>query len=261
MTHTGKRDFPLSLSHKALCLSPGTCYGMDSGVGSVFKCWEVGKKALPLQHQHHTDVALYFSAVSLAQSVQTWGFLLRALLSDMATSWPGATTPLDPSSHSWRHCSLQGLLSEQGCSCSTAKSRPLHETPIFISAERSSKIQMDNFKIFLPSKYFSLILTFGKQIIMDFYEYGNSSKLLLFFVVVVILSSVISFLRPFMCLLYYKLLNNCFWQVKLLVSIEENNPKTVSWTVQWFSNMLQFYKDLRNGKDKNRIDQVRYHTS
>lgn len=144
----GQRDFPLSLSHKALCLSPGMCYGVDSGVGSVFKCWEVGKTALPLRHQHHTDMALYFSTVSLAQSVQTWGFLLRALLSDTVTSWPGATTPLDPSSHSWRHCSLQGLLSEQGGSCATAKSWPLHETATFISAKRSSNIQMDNFKIF-----------------------------------------------------------------------------------------------------------------
>lgn len=67
-------------------LSSGKCYGVDRGVSSGFKCWEEpGVKALALQC--HTDMAIFFFMVDLAQLVNTRGFLLRALLSNMARRW------------------------------------------------------------------------------------------------------------------------------------------------------------------------------
>lgn len=73
---------------KVFALSPRMCYAVDAGVRFVFKCWEEVGGGKPLPLQCHTDMAILFCMVDLAQLVQTWGFLLRTLLSNRAMSWP-----------------------------------------------------------------------------------------------------------------------------------------------------------------------------
>lgn len=95
----GFLSLPEQVAIKLIHLSPGMCYVVDGGVGSVFKCWEELGGRKPCFWSAILTCLYYFSWWIWL----TWGFLLRALLSNTAMSWPGMTTPVDTSSHSWRH--------------------------------------------------------------------------------------------------------------------------------------------------------------